>query len=807
MCLEGKDMKLLERFYSLTFAIPAIVGAMFFASIVLIVGGIVFERQTNRLVTLEMTILHEKALLLELSNSLFAVKGKNEFSTGKLKDAQQELSKLADFLSSFPQFKYLAQQQLKLQNELEAVFSSFPGADHDEIVIKSDKLINEISQFLEMLDEVQRKINDSIKQINFFNNVFRGVMIIGGLIFLSFITFFNLKYVMRSLHSVIESFKEAIEGRFNTVLYPYGPREIKILMNIYNVFTATMMNIFNTLDSQEIMTQNVKDALSKAVQGIHEFNQKVDAVAGNLSNMSTESRSSLNTVTQAMQDLSVAASEIAQSVQQAAQKANEALELGGQASTAIGRLNASSEKIGDIIKVINTIAEQTNLLALNATIEAARAGEAGKGFAVVANEVKELAKQTAEATKEITQMIRTIQGDTKGAVESVNQITYSVEEVTNLANTIASATEEQTATINEITENVSNVNSLVGGVEEKANFLKGDLERLVVMNRELLVCEKGMEMVKEESSLLNAMVVVDTQVQKDLIEVVPEAVKVNTALFQHLQWREKVVSGIVSMIPSDLETDPTRCSLGRFLTTYVPSDNRIRDILHSLIPAHEKMHRDVVEVRNMISRGTGRQEIFSYFERNIEPLFNEVVELLTRWITIAKGSVNKGVASDSVFSQHERSPHTTLKGRSSVSQDTSKDNFIEWGPQFSVGIQEIDEQHKRLVSMVNSLYKAFKEGTERQVIASILNGLVEYTVYHFGTEEKYFEQFGYPEAEVHKKIHADLTRKVLAFKEKFDEGKATVSIELLKFLKDWLTNHICITDKKYGPYLKEKGLK
>ncbi|OCC14532.1 Methyl-accepting chemotaxis protein [Dissulfuribacter thermophilus] len=800
-------MKSFDRFYSLTFAIPAIVGAMFFASIVLIVGGIVFERQTNRLVTLEMTILHEKALLLELSNAIFTVKGNSELSTGKLRELQQEFAMTAEFLSSSPQFKYLAEQQLRLQNELEAVLSSISGAGHDEIVIKGDKLINEISQFLEGLDGVQRKINDSLKHIKFVNNVFWAVMIIGGLIFLSFITFFNLKYVMRPLHSVIESLKEAIEGRFNTVLYPYGPREIKTLMNIYNVFTATMMNIFNTLDSQENMTQNVKDALSKAVQGIHEFNQKVDAVAGNLSHMSTESRSSLDTVTQAMQDLSVAASEIAQSVQQAAQKANEALELGGQASTAIGRLNASSEKIGDIIKVINAIAEQTNLLALNATIEAARAGEAGKGFAVVANEVKELAKQTAEATKEITQMIRTIQDDTKGAVESVNQIAYSVEEVTNLANTIASATEEQTATINEITENVSNVNSLVGGVEEKANFLKGDLERLVHMNRELFVCEKGMEMVKEESSLLNALVVVDIQVQKDLMDVVPEAVKVNTALFQHLQWREKLVSGIVSMIPSDVETDPSRCSLGRFLTSYVPSDNRIKDILRRLIPVHEKMHRDVVAIQNMISSGHDRKEIFSYFEGNIEPLFNEVVELLTRWTTIAKGSVNRGLASDSDFSPRENSSHTTLKGRSLVTQDASKDNFIEWGPKFSVDIKEIDDQHKKLVSMVNTLHRAFKEGTDHEVIASILSGLIDYTVYHFGTEEKYFDEFGYPEAELHKKVHNDLTRKVLAFKEKFDEGKATVSIELLKFLKDWLTNHICITDKKYVPYLKEKGLK
>ena len=117
-------------------------------------------------------------------------------------------------------------------------------------------------------------------------------------------------------------------------------------------------------------------------------------------------------------------------------------------------MGESSAEIGQVIKVITSIAQQTNLLALNATIEAARAGEAGKGFAVVANEVKELAKQTAKATEDISQKITAIQDDTKRAVDSIGSITAVIHQINDISSTIATAVEEQSATTNEMSRNV-----------------------------------------------------------------------------------------------------------------------------------------------------------------------------------------------------------------------------------------------------------------------------------------------------------------------------------------------------------------
>jgi len=163
----------------------------------------------------------------------------------------------------------------------------------------------------------------------------------------------------------------------------------------------------------------------------------------------------VQTVASAVEQMGASVKEISQSAQQASRVAAQAVTAADATNVTVSSLGASSMEIGQVIEVITSIAEQTNLLALNATIEAARAGEAGKGFAVVANEVKELAKQTAMATEEISGKIASIQANTAGAVNAIGEISAIIGEISDIQHTIASAVEEQTATTNEISRNIS----------------------------------------------------------------------------------------------------------------------------------------------------------------------------------------------------------------------------------------------------------------------------------------------------------------------------------------------------------------
>lgn len=134
-------------------------------------------------------------------------------------------------------------------------------------------------------------------------------------------------------------------------------------------------------------------------------------------------------------------------------------------------------------------------------------------------------------------------------------------------------------------------------------------------------------------------------------------------------------------------------------------------------------------------------------------------------------------------------------------------SLIEWDDNLSVGIEEIDNQHKKLIELINELHSAMRERRAKDALGKIINGLKDYAVEHFTTEEKYFDQFNYLNSGSHKKEHQNFIAKVNDFKSGFDKGKIMLSMEIMDFLKDWLISHIQKIDMAYAPFFHEKGLK
>jgi len=132
-------------------------------------------------------------------------------------------------------------------------------------------------------------------------------------------------------------------------------------------------------------------------------------------------------------------------------------------------------------------------------------------------------------------------------------------------------------------------------------------------------------------------------------------------------------------------------------------------------------------------------------------------------------------------------------------------NLFQWSDGFSVGVQEIDEQHKELVSLLNQLHTAIMEHHGSEASRRVLDELAEYTRTHFSVEESLMRVSNYPDFERHKQNHEDLIGQVTALQDKLDSGEARITFELLHFLKVWLINHINEADKRFGGFFASMG--
>ncbi len=224
--------------------------------------------------------------------------------------------------------------------------------------------------------------------------------------------------------------------------------------------------------------QDTNEKSSIASSSIQQMNEKMSS----MTTASEQMSSNVKSVSLAVEQMTESISEVARNAEQAAGTADNAASLAEASNDKIADLGQAADEIGKVIEVIQDIAEQTNLLALNATIEAARAGDAGKGFAVVATEVKELAKQTANATEDIRRRIEGIQSSTTDAVHAIGEISEAIKRVNDVSRSIASAVEEQSITTKEIAQNVvhtaTSAETVSMGVSESASATQVLLEHI-----------------------------------------------------------------------------------------------------------------------------------------------------------------------------------------------------------------------------------------------------------------------------------------------------------------------------------------
>jgi methyl-accepting chemotaxis protein len=268
--------------------------------------------------------------------------------------------------------------------------------------------------------------------------------------------FFISRSISSAAHSVLAQAEAIAAGDLTRDdLKVLSQDELGDLTSAINKVNRSLKTTISSIAEHSQQVASASEQLSASSQQITANSEETSSQANVVSEATQHVSQNLQSVSSGAEEMTSTIQSIAANAHEASTVANRAVQTAESAHTTIGKLGESSAEIGEVINVITSIAQQTKLLALNATIEAARAGEAGKGFAVVANEVKELARQTAKATEDISRKITAIQTDTNGAVEAIGTISKVIHQVNDISGTIATAVEEQSATTNEMTRNVA----------------------------------------------------------------------------------------------------------------------------------------------------------------------------------------------------------------------------------------------------------------------------------------------------------------------------------------------------------------
>lgn len=131
---------------------------------------------------------------------------------------------------------------------------------------------------------------------------------------------------------------------------------------------------------------------------------------------------------------------------------------------------------------------------------------------------------------------------------------------------------------------------------------------------------------------------------------------------------------------------------------------------------------------------------------------------------------------------------------------------ITWNNSLSVKVASIDDQHKKLIELINEFYDNIRDKSNDELILNLVDGMKRYTVEHFSTEERYMKLYNYPEYKAHKKEHQEFIDKVVAFENKLKTKQIIVSFEITSFLKDWVKKHILSSDKNYSNFFVSKGI-
>ncbi|NOX33785.1 MAG: bacteriohemerythrin [Deltaproteobacteria bacterium] len=467
----------------------------------------------------------------------------------------------------------------------------------------------------------------------------------------------------------------------------------------------------------------------------------------------------------------------------------------------------TKDEIGELAKCFNAFIARLN----NIIVEI---GSNSETVTASSGELLSVSEQMAEDADDLSEKSNSVAAAAEEMSSSMNSVAAASEQASTNLGIVANAAGQMKLTLGEVASNCEKARGVSDNAEKKVKKASERVKLLGASARDINKVTEVITDIAEQTNLLalNATIeaarageagkgfaVVASEIKglasqtaeatldiKDKIKGIQNSTDDTVKDVEQIRQVISQVTEIVSAIAAAIEEQSV--SATEVAENIEQASTGIGDVNENVVQSSQvssEISEDISKVNGVAVDMTGRSGQMKKSARELSDLSSKLRDMI-------------GVFKVSIDDADIDSGSDLKQG------DTPQ--LMPWSKKLVTGINQIDEQHKELVKMINELHLAMKMKKGAKESGQILERLADYTVYHFGHEEKLFEEHVYPGRMDHKDIHDKLVAKVIGFKNDFEQGRAALSMDLMVFLTDWLKTHIMKTDMQYVSFLKEKGV-